>query len=112
MILVFGFLSFFTFWQIKMYRIRKKHKASNQKRWIMEELIYQCGTGTAFPVLLQFLVHSIRTDYQGVEYIGFQLFFSILFVLTVILFYIMIVIIPSKAQEYLKQTYPEYTISN
>ncbi len=112
MVLVFGFLTYFLFWQVKMYRNRKKQKLLNKKRWIMEDLIFQCGTGTAFPVMLQVLVHLLRADYHGDENLGFQLFFSIFFVVTVIIFYILIIIIPSKAEEYLKQTYPEYSFSN
>jgi hypothetical protein len=111
-VLVFGFLAFFLFWQLNMYRNRKKQKSLNKKRWIMEELIFQCGTGSAIPVMVQFLVHSLRADYHGVENIGFQLFFSILFVITAIVFYILVIIIPSKAEEYLKKTYPEYAFSN
>ena len=112
MVLVFGFLTYFLFWQVKMYRNRKKQKLLNKKRWILEELIFQCGTGSAFPVMLQVLVHSLRADYNGVENLGFQLFFSIFYVVTVIIFYILVIIIPSKAEEYLNQTYPEYSFSN
>jgi hypothetical protein len=107
-ILVISFIVYFMYWQFKIYRLRKKQKKEHKKRWIMDELIHQCGAGTAFPVMLQFIVHTLRVDYNGVEQLSFQLFFSILFVLTVIIFYIMIIVIPSKAEHYLKKTYPEY----
>jgi hypothetical protein len=38
------------------------------------------------------------------------IFFSLLFVSMALCEYIILVIIPSKAEDYLKETYPEYTL--
>jgi hypothetical protein len=106
--LILFFVIAFSKWQFQTNRLLKKHKKENRKRWLMEEIIYQFGLATAFPVMFQIFFHASKFVSSGLESWQSQLFFSVLFVLLTLFFYIMIKIIPSKAEEYLKQTYPEY----
>jgi hypothetical protein len=106
--LILFFVIAFGWWQFKTNRLLKKHKKEERKRWLMEEIIYQFGLGTAFPVMFQLFFHVSKFGSYGLESWQSQLFFSILFVLLTLFFYIMIKIIPSKAKHYLERTYPEY----
>ena len=108
--LILFFVFAFGWWQFKTYRLFKNHKKEKRKRWLMEEIIYQFGLGTAFPVMFQLFFHVSKFGCYGLESWKSQLIFSTLFVLLTLFFYIMIKIIPSKAKHYLELTYPEYTL--
>jgi uncharacterized membrane protein YczE len=78
----------------------------------MEEMIFNYGTFTAYPILLNLFFQLVNYKSISFENSYVQLVFSIIFVSIGILFYVLTKIIPSKAEEYLKQTYPEYVFSN
>lgn len=107
--LILFFVIAFSKWQYQTNRLLKKHKKENRKRWLMEEIIYQFGLATAFPVMFQIFFYASKFGSSGLESWYSQLFFSALFVLLTLFFYIMIKIIPSQAEHYLKETYPEYS---
>jgi hypothetical protein len=105
-ITIIGFTSLLLFFFSIFYlaKKRKKQEQKTGKKWLFKEIIY--GNSTSLG-LIQFPIHLFpRLD---AEMAGFWLFvFSVFFVLVAICEYIIIFEIPAKAEEYLKQTYPEY----
>ena len=102
---------------VTIINILKKRRQVKQggKRWLLKEMIFSSGTSwTSFmwPLLIiyQFphllLVYGVSSE---VLYSPISLFIiSLFYVVGAITIYIIIKVIPQKAQEYLKQTYPEY----
>ena len=90
------------------HKRRKKHSKKTGKKWMFEEII--SGFGSFFGILMfpmQFLnLFSNHQDSLPNDYIlfGISLFLISLFLSS----YIVVFIIPSKAEQYLKETYPEY----
>ncbi|MFV8368823.1 hypothetical protein [Flavobacterium sp. LB2R40] len=106
----FGFI-FHEFYKNK--KIKKTQKETNKKKWLFEEIINQYGVSSgAFSVPFYFFIQiSSRAErYLVNEYWIFSVSFMI--VLFGILNYILFRVIPSKAEAYLKQTYPEYKLEN
>jgi hypothetical protein len=107
-------LTIFTFYEmIKSWKQRNKKKKSQEKRWLFEEIINQYGTFSGaillpFNVLLQ--IYNRIDIYVTNDY--FLLGLSVVFVVFSIALFIIFKIIPSKAEAYLKQTYPEYKLEN
>ena len=90
----------------------KKRKKQTGKKWMFEEIIYGYGS---FSSVLTFPIHTINIFSNHTNEIpnDYALFGISLFLVTVFLAtFIVTKIIPSKAEEYLKQTYPEYAFSN
>ncbi len=88
----------------------KKRKAATGKVWLFEQIIFSYG---AFSGLLYLPVNIgniffNRLDVQPNDYILFVLAFLI--VSFYLISYIIIKEIPSKAEEYLIETYPEYKL--
>ena len=90
------------------HKRRKKNSKKTGKKWMFEEII--SGFGSFFGILMfpmQFLnLFSNHQDSLPNDYIlfGISLFLISLFLSS----YIVVFIIPSKAEQYLKETYPEY----
>ncbi|MFE3872305.1 hypothetical protein ACFX5F_13840 [Flavobacterium sp. ZS1P70] len=103
-------LILFTFYEIfKNNKFRKEKKQAKQKRWLFEEIINQYGS---FSGVIIFSFNMFIQIFNSTEkYIGndfWILGLSFFFVLLVLLIFIIFKIIPSKAEEYLRATYPEY----
>jgi cytochrome c biogenesis protein CcdA len=104
----------FTFYEmIKSRKQRNQKEKLQEKKWLFEEIINQYGTFSGaillpFNILLQLFdpIDSFLTN----DY--FLLGISVVFVLFSIALFIIFKIIPSKAEAYLKQTYPEYKLEN
>jgi cytochrome c biogenesis protein CcdA len=104
----------FTFYEmIKSRKQRNQKEKLQEKKWLFEEIINQYGTFSGaillpFNILLQLFdpIDSFLTN----DY--FLLGISVFFVLFSIALFIIFKIIPSKAEAYLKQTYPEYKLEN
>jgi len=98
------------FFAIKM-KFKKTLKA-NSKKWMLKEQIYDMGTIISFLNLLQILF--IRPNIFGLnlelEQSNFYIdvFFAFIIVSVLLIGYIIIKIIPQKAEELLTKTYPEY----
>jgi hypothetical protein len=74
-----------------------------------KEIIFGYSASAGFMNLpLQFSLHLKGENYND----GLLLFFSFLLIVLGLTEYIMLIYIPSKADDYLKQTYPEYEIAN
>ena len=94
--------------------LNKNKNVLNPKKWLLENTIYRCGNfGSLF--WLPFITvnnacNSITEINEISDYFLFGM--SCFFVCCALFFYIMLFEIPSKAQEYLEKTYPEYKVSN
>lgn len=100
------------FW-ISKYK-KKKQNIPIQKRWLFKEMIYSYGGFSGFLYLpFQLLNILFNGSRYNVLESNFWLFFiSFILVSFYLSMYIIMKIIPSKAEEYLKETYPEYELGN
>jgi len=105
---------------VSIINIRKKRRRIKQggKRWLLKEMIFSSGTSwTSFlwPLFMIYQTPRLLMFYglsPEVLYSSISLFItSVLYVTCVFSMYVMIKVIPRKADEYLRQTYPEYEIS-
>ena len=90
----------------------KKRTKKTGKKWLFEEIISGYGS---FSAILMFPIHFFNIFSNNSENIptNFVLFGVSLFIVSLFLSsYIVIFLIPSKAEEYLKDTYPEYELVN
>lgn len=96
---------------IKLSKKNKKQTKISGKKWLYKDIIYGFGT---FGGLSYLPIQIALQLYDKLSY--FNLVSSILIsatVISVLLFnYIVLFIIPSKAEHYLKKTYPEYELVN
>lgn len=90
----------------------RNKKALNQKKWLLENTIYSCGNfGGLISLLLNIGINISNNITQATN--SFFLFgMSCFLVGCTLFFYIILFEIPSKAQEYLEKTYPEYQLLN
>ena len=90
----------------------KNKKVLHQKKWLLENIIYSCGSfGGLISLPLNIGINISNNITHATN--SFALFgMSCFLVASALFFYIMLVEIPSKAQEYLEKTYPEYKVSN
>lgn len=96
-----------TFWIGLLVQKRKSKRQTKEsgKKWLFKEIIFGYGTFaglSSFPLQL-----IINIDFENIGFLKVLIISSI----TVFLYlieYIMLFEIPSKAEEYLEETYPEY----
>ena len=103
-------LSTFLFWIgiVKMSRKNKREMKLSGKKWLYKDIIFGLGSFTGFiPLPLQF---GLRIEDAAQFGIISATIISATVVCFFLLGYIILKIIPSKAEEYLKQTYPEYEL--
>ena len=103
-------LSTFLFWIgiVKMSRKNKREMKLSGKKWLYKDIIFGLGSFTGFiPLPLQF---GLRIQDAAQFGIISATIISATVVCFFLLGYIILKIIPSKAEEYLKQTYPEYEL--
>lgn len=93
---------------VELFRNARKLKKLNEqtgKKWLFKEILSGYGQGSAFLYIPLQIVLQFRGDLNN----NYILFFASLFIVSLALIqYIILVIIPNKAEEYLKETYPEY----
>ncbi|TDP60005.1 hypothetical protein [Flavobacterium dankookense] len=93
---------------ILMQRNKKRNK-QNGKKWLLKEIMFGYSSSAGLINLpIQFALHLKGENYHD----GLLLLFSFLLILLGLTEYIMLVLIPSKAEDFLKETYPEYKIAN
>jgi len=108
-ILIFFILMSFWVGLIRMNRKRKKIAKQEGKKWLLKEIIYGYSSMAGmsylpFQIFLQFEIHHSNI---------ITLFFMSFFMVSIVIIeYILFFVIPSKATEYLKQTYPEYELAS
>ena len=100
------------FFGLVKQRLLINKKELNPKKWLLEKTIYSCGNfGGMFTLPLN--IGTIISNNITHATNSFALFgMSCFFVCCGLFFYIILFEIPSKAQEYLEKTYPEYKVSN
>jgi hypothetical protein len=93
-------------------KLLSNKKDLKPKKWLLEKTIYSCGNfGGLFTLPLN--IGSIISNYITQATNSFSLFgMSVFLVACGLFFYIILFEIPSKAQDYLEKTYPEYQLSN
>ncbi|WP_338409361.1 hypothetical protein [uncultured Flavobacterium sp.] len=94
------------------HKKKKKRKSKTGKIWLFEEIISGYGT---MSIILTLPAHMFTTinSFSGDMPNDYFLFGFSLFIVTFLLVtYIVVKIIPSKAEKYLKETYPEYELAN
>lgn len=98
----------FIFSIIKMilkYRQYKTKVKQTGKKWLMEDLIFRCGGSGLYLYLSAQLIHFNPAEtHSALVY----LIASAILVLLIIVDYIVLFVIPARAEEHLKATYPEY----
>lgn len=94
---------------IKLQVKNKKTNKQTGKSWLFRDIIFNAGI-ISFIIFPQ-ICHSIYlySDEAFAE-IYFQIIFSVVFTLASLAEYIVLFIIPSKAEEHLRNTYPEYAL--
>lgn len=95
---------------IHLYRLRKtvkKRFKANKKKWMLEDIIFSIASANNifFGVNFFNLLHLAPT--REVSQLG-AYFIAIVFVLAIIYSYVSLIVIPSKAEKLLEDTYPEY----
>ena len=110
LILFFGILTLFWISLFLQSRKNKKQYQKTGKKWLLKEIIFGHSSFAGLSYLpVQILINTDFTDNIGILK---ATFFSLLFVSMALCEYIILVIIPSKAEDYLKETYPEYALEN
>lgn len=88
-------------------RKQKKETTKTGKRWLLKDIIFGYSSFSgALNIVVQFACRLSGNNYPEWFLAVFSLFFVVLF----LTFYIVLFLIPSKASQYLKETYPEYEI--
>ena len=102
----------FTFYEIfKNNKSRKEKKQAREKRWLFEEIINQYGSFSGviiFPFNMFLQIFNSTEEYIDNDY--WTLGLSFFLVLLAIVIFIIFKIIPSKAEDYLLATYPQYKL--
>lgn len=97
---------------IGLFFIYRKNKINNQKtkkRWLLKDIIFGYSSMTgAINIPVQLALHLHGKQYQNWSLAIFSLLLAVL----CLMIYIILILIPSKATEYLKKTYPEYELEN
>ncbi|MDI1254823.1 MAG: hypothetical protein PSV16_01885 [Flavobacterium sp.] len=109
-VVVFAILTLFLLGKSIADNYKKKEKQP-EKRWLFEEIVSGYGSITAFFVVPVQLLNSFSRNSETMFNTTASMYgFSVFLVAYAVICYIITVIIPSKAKEYLAQTYPEYAL--
>jgi hypothetical protein len=107
-ILICFFVILTSFWMglFRQSRNQKKRNKKTGKKWLFKEIIFGHGSAAGLSYIpIQIVLNIDFNDNLGILK---ATFFSLLIVSMALGEYIILVIIPSKAEHYLKETYPEY----
>lgn len=105
---ILTFIILISFWtgMILMNIKRKKIVEEEGKKWLLKDIIYGYSSMAGMSYLpLQLFIQIEHHHNQIMLFI-----MSVVIVLMILIEYITFFVIPSKASEYLKQTYPEYEL--
>jgi len=100
---------FYFLWTISSRsRAYKKQTEITGKRWKLEEMIFSAGNSGFFALnLFQIFYHSkMLTSGNNI----IQMVIAIVFVFAVLFTYISTIVLPEKAEELLREAYPEYEL--
>lgn len=94
---------------VKLFQLNRQYKKKVRQtgqKWLLEELIFRCG-GTG--IYLYVAVQALRLGGESASPL-YMAILSIFLVLLALYDYIVLFVIPAKAEEHLKATYPEYNL--
>ena len=104
-IIILSFYSFIIYFANK----NKKANAATHKKWLLKEIILGRSSIVGMIYLpIQIILHSEKVLENSLGVLGV----SFLLVSLILIEYIMVIEIPKKAEDYLKETYPEYALEN
>ena len=109
-LIIFGIIVL-SFYFCIIYFSRKNKKASQltNKKWLFKEIILGRSSLVGMTYLpIQIIIHSEKV--MGNPYGIFIISFFI--VAMALIEYIILIEVPRKAEDYLKETYPEYALEN
>lgn len=108
--IIFGVLAIWTlFRSIQLNREFRKGKEISSKKWLLEELIFKQAGSIGIIFLSQFYNISMWSD-VFVSNTKLVLLTAAIFTLLYLVNYISFRVIPDKAEELLKTTYPEFSL--
>ena len=100
------------FFAMVRQKLLSNKKELKPKKWLLEDTIYSCGNFGAFftlPLNISINISNNITNATN-SYVFFGM--SCFLVAFGLFFYIVLFEIPFKAEDYLKETYPEYALEN
>ncbi|MBP6039867.1 MAG: hypothetical protein KA523_06695 [Flavobacterium sp.] len=104
-IIILSFYSFIIYFANK----NKKTNSATHKKWLLKEIILGRSSIVGMIYLpIQIILRSEKVLENSLGVLGV----SFLLVSLILIEYIMVIEIPKKAEAYLKETYPEYTLVN
>ena len=97
------------FEMIFLYKDRKVQKQKTEKIFLLEEMIGQTKGGFVSVGFVNIfnMVHLTKVEFSSLE-THWLLLIAFCTTIVIILFYVTSYVIPSKAEELLQETYPEY----
>jgi hypothetical protein len=106
-LIIFSIYAFYKSYHLN--KILKNNFKQNGKKWLLEEMIFKTGMGSflVFPINFFNLINIFHLE--GRNYAEwFSLLYAFLFTFLIMLFYIVLEVLPKKAEELLSENYPEY----
>jgi len=103
-------LSLYTFYKgYLLQKTLKNNLKKNGKKWMLEEMIFRTGMGSFLLLPINFfnfinIFHKESQIYTE----WFSLLYAFLFTFIIILFYIVLEVLPKKAEKLLMENYSEY----
>lgn len=99
---------------ILLIREIKKHQQQTNKKWLLEDYIFK-GPSFNFIFLIYYIISfNLPMDFDKIGssinhyWIGF---YSLILTFLVISLYVILFVLPPKAEQFLKKEYPEYTLA-
>ena len=95
-----------------LQRIFKRNFKNKGKKWMLEEMIFKTGVGTFIflPVHFYNFFNLSKFENNGINLEWVTLLYSAVFTMFIILIYIILEVLPQKAEELLTENYPEYKL--
>lgn len=100
----------------KMYQFKKKIKEKTLKtgkKWMLEDIMMAQGIGSIVLIMFYVFEFSLPNNKDLLEMSELRRFVvSFMMVLTILVSYITLIVIPQKSEELLEKHYPEYKLAN
>lgn len=94
---------------ITLNRQFRRRREQTDKKWLLENIIFKQAAGTNLVVISQFY-NVIQFSDKTVENQLLLVLFSMLITASILLLYISYHVLPKKAEQLLKETYPEFSL--
>jgi uncharacterized membrane protein len=96
---------------IQLNKRLKRNFKQNDKKWLLEELIFRTGMGSFMVIPINFLnfINIFHKEINTFSNLA-ALIYATIFTFLIILFYIVLEVLPKKAKEILSENYSEYKL--